>query len=97
MRAIHHSDITAAARVLLAVPEELRAELCQRMLREAHWADHFTKRTGRLHALWGNGSLRAAAHARRLAPEPATLAGEYGACMALVLDHVLLRSWSALE
>ena len=97
MRAIHHSDVTAAARVLLGMPVEMRESACARMLREAHWADHFTKRTGRVHQLWGNGSLRAAAYGRRLVPEPAALSAEYCNCLMLVLDHVIARRWSALE
>lgn len=97
MRAIMHADVTAAARVLLATPQEQRAQLCKRMLREAHWADNFVKRTGRLHALWGNGTLRGAAYARRLAPEPALGALDYAQCFALVLEHVIARTWSALE
>ena len=97
MRAITHADVTAAARVLLAVPESHRLELCTRMLREAHWADQFVKRKGRVHRLWGNGTLRAAAYARRLGAEPDLGDRDYCSCLALVLDLVMARCWSALE
>jgi hypothetical protein len=97
MRAIVHADIAATARVILAVPETERSALAQRMLREAHWADHFVKRTGRVHRLWGNGTLRAAAYRRRLAAEPDAGDREYCRCLALVLDLVIARYWSALE
>lgn len=97
MRALVHADITAAARVLLAVPEPHRAALGARLLREAHWADHFVKRKGRVHRLWGNGTLRAAAYARPLAAEPMAGDQDYCSCLALVLDLVMGRCWSALE
>ena len=97
MRAILHSDVRAATRVLLAVPPALRRSLCQRMMREAHWADGYVKRIGKTHSLWGNGTLRASANTRRLGPEPAVGAQEYAHCLAIVLDLVMTRSWSTLE
>ncbi|APE43808.1 hypothetical protein BOO69_10580 [Sulfitobacter alexandrii] len=63
MRAVLLSDVIAAARALRGVPASGRAVVCARMLREAHWADRHTRRLGKVHAAWGNGTLKAAAEA----------------------------------
>ena len=70
MRPILHSDVIAAARAVLAAPEALRANICARLLQEADWADRFTRRLGKPHPHWGNGTLLAAAQRYKQAVEP---------------------------
>ena len=70
MRPVLHSDVIAAARAVLAAPEALRANICARLLQEADWADRFTRRLGKPHPLWGNGTLLTAAQRYRQVAEP---------------------------
>ena len=93
MRPVMHGDISNAARALLYVPEGLRAGLCQRMISETEAADSYVQRVGRLHPLWGNGSLMSAARKRMLADEPTFDNVEYCACFEMVLKQ--LADWRA--
>lgn len=93
MRPILHGDVSNAARALLHVPRPLRQDLCARMIREAEAADVYARTSGRLHPLWGNGSLMAAARKRMLADEPSFDDAEYCACFELVLRG--LTDWKA--
>ena len=70
MRPVLHSDVIAAARAVLAAPVALRASTCARLIQEADWADRFTRRLGKPHPLWGNGTLFAAAQRYKRASEP---------------------------
>ncbi|MEM8728391.1 MAG: hypothetical protein AAGF79_00620 [Pseudomonadota bacterium] len=89
MRPLLHGDISDAARALLAAPQTGRARLCQRMIIEAEAALTHVNHTGRLHPVWGNGSLMSAARQRRLAPEPGFDDLEYCRCMELVLTCLI--------
>ena len=86
MREVHVSDLTMAARFLLTVPSHARADVCAQLLIEADWADKFVKRLGRPHKIWGNGTLMAAARARKLLPERALSDTDYMQCFMMVLD-----------
>lgn len=70
MRSLFHGDLSAAARALLAVPQSQRNSLCLKMIAEAEVADAHVRSSGRLHPLYGNGSLMAAARNRKLVDEP---------------------------
>lgn len=85
MRPVLHGDVSCAARALLAVPELRRPDLCMRLIREAEIADAHVRRTGRLHPMWGNGSLMSAARKRVLADEPGFENSDYCACFEQVL------------
>lgn len=89
MRPVLHGDVSAAARVLLAVPPTDRNRLCTRMIHEAELADKHVGQTGRLHPLFGNGSLMAAARSRRLADEPGFDDPQYCQCFEMVLRHLI--------
>jgi len=93
MRPVLHGDVSNAARALLNVPGQLRQELCERMIREADAADVYARREGRLHPLWGNGSLMSAARKRALADEPGFDNPVYCQCFEMVLQG-LLRHWA---
>lgn len=86
MRTVRFSDVSAAARVMLATPPANREQVCQRMIREAEFADRFVRRRGKLHPKWGNGTLQAAARRRRLCREPSFSDPEYCACFQQVLS-----------
>ena len=70
MRPVLVGDLIAAARVLRAEPAAARDGCIARLIAEADLADRSRKRLGRPHAVYGNGSLMAAALRRRPAPEP---------------------------
>lgn len=70
MRQVLLGDVVAAARALMDLPPSERAAAIARMIDQAHCADKFTKRTGRPHKCWGNGSLMAAAVPKPKTREP---------------------------
>lgn len=86
MRRVLYSDVSAAARALLATPPSFRAQVCLEMIREAECADRFVRRLGKLHPKWGNGTLLAAARQRQLEREPSFDDAEYCACFQHVLS-----------
>ncbi len=91
MRAVLHGDVVAAACVLLALPDTLRAKRLDRMLDEAAAADLYRKKTGKGHPAWGNGSLMAAALHYPARAEPFLDDVDYCRCMALVFEALVER------
>lgn len=89
MRAVTHGDVTAAARFLMTLPEAERRVAARRLLVLAHWADHYRKRSGRAHPVWGNGSLAAAIPAVALPAEPRLSDLGYVRCLSTVIEAVL--------
>jgi hypothetical protein len=85
MRPVLHGDVSNAARALLYAPRIVRKDLCARMIEEAEAADIFAQQRGRLHPLWGNGSLMSAARKRMLADEPSFDNADYCECFEMVL------------
>ncbi len=61
------------------------------MVAEAELADRHVQRTGRLHPLYGNGSLMTAARTRVLADEPGFDDLDYCQCFEMVLRQLILR------
>jgi len=84
-----HGDLVAAARVLFGLPAARRNAAIGQLLRQAGWADRHRRKTGKLHPIWGDGSLMSAALNRRPGPEPSLDDPVYCACMALVLDALV--------
>jgi len=84
-----HGDVVAAARVLFAQPSEQRQTLIGRLLREAGWADAYRRSVGRVHPIWGDGSLLTAALLRRPPPEPQLSDSDYCTCLAEVFDALI--------
>ncbi|TNF13507.1 MAG: hypothetical protein EP320_08995 [Rhodobacteraceae bacterium] len=64
MRRAREGDLLAAARVATLWPEAERHGRLMRLFDEAHTADLYRKRLGRLHPIWGDGTLMAAALGR---------------------------------
>ncbi|MCE8511784.1 hypothetical protein KBY24_04375 [Ruegeria pomeroyi] len=94
MRPVLHGDVSAAARALLHAPAGTRRSLCRRMLSEAEMADAHVRATGRLHPLFGNGSLMSAARKRVLADEPGFDDPGYCRCFEIVLSALIHRQIS---
>lgn len=92
MRPVLHGDVSSAARALLAAAPDCRERLCIRMIGEAELAHRHVAETGRLHPLYGNGSLMAAARGRKLADEPSFDDRQYCQCFELVLRCLIQRS-----
>ncbi len=59
------------------------------MVAEAELADRHVQRTGRLHPLYGNGSLMTAARTRELADEPGFDDPDYCRCFEVVLRQLI--------
>lgn len=89
MRPVLHGDLSSVARALLAMSPDMRARALCRMIGEADAADAHVRRTGRLHRIWGNGSLMAAARRRTLAAEPGFDDIDYCRCFAMVLEALI--------
>lgn len=89
MRPILYGDLSAAARALLAAPPHHRYRLCNRLLAEVELADRYVSATGRLHPMFGNGSLMAAARRRQLADEPGFDNVQYCQCFEMVLQALV--------
>lgn len=92
MRPVAHGDLSAAGCALLSVAPAARAELLHRMLTEAEAADAFRRDTGRVHPLWGNGSLMSVAMVRPRRREPFLDDPDYAACLAMILDALIARA-----
>ncbi|HHB81401.1 MAG TPA: hypothetical protein ENK83_06625 [Aliiroseovarius sp.] len=91
MRPVGYGDVSALACALLHMPAADRPGLLGRILAEAETADAYRRETGRLHPLWGNGSLLGAALCHERAREPALDDPEYAACMVLVYEALVRR------
>ncbi|GAB4269144.1 MAG: hypothetical protein Kow0013_20490 [Pararhodobacter sp.] len=85
------TDLSAAARVLLAVPESRREAALAALLARAALADRTRRETGRLHPVYGNGTLMAAALAHPRADPASPGDSDYLACLAAVIDAILAR------
>ncbi|WP_300516676.1 hypothetical protein [Aliiroseovarius sp.] len=92
MRPLGHGDLSAAGCALLSVVPAARPALLTRMLVEAEAADAYRRDTGRLHPLWGNGSLMSVAMVRPRRREPFLDDPDYAACLAMIFDAVLERA-----
>ena len=70
MRRIIIGDLVATAQLLARWPAADRPALLDRLLAQTQAADRFSRRFGRPHPLWGNGSLQSRALADPSAPPP---------------------------
>jgi serine O-acetyltransferase len=88
MRPILIGDVIAAARVLLARQEADWPECIARMLKQAVLAERYRDRFGRLHPLWGDGSLMAVAGTQVRAREPFLSDLRYRRALQCVLSAI---------
>lgn len=88
MRPVLHSDVIAVARVVLAAPAALRESTCAKLLQQAEWADRFTRRLGKPHPFWGNGTLLGAAQGHPKAAEPTFDNPAYCSAFEMVLAQL---------
>ncbi len=65
------------------------------MVAEAEIADRYTRDTGRVHPVYGNGSLMGAARKRVMADEPGFDDAEYCRCFEAVLRALIARDLNA--
>ena len=94
MRPVLHGDLISAARALLLVKPENRRALCAQIFDQADLAEAFVQQHGRLHRLYGNGSLMAAARKYPLGDEPTFDNIDYCRCVVTVLMTFVSRSES---
>jgi len=73
----------------MSVPEAQRPALMRALLDEAHRADRFRLRFGRVHPRLGNGTLMASAMARTQAEGAGPGDGAYLTALAQAIDCVL--------
>jgi hypothetical protein len=92
MRPVLHGDVVGAARALLAVEAGDRNSLIHRLMMQAHWANKYRQMWGKVHPIWGDGSLEVAAVQHRQMPEPYLDAPEYCECMITVFEALLIAS-----
>jgi hypothetical protein len=85
MRPVHITDLTHTARALMCVEPEERVSLATRIMQEADWADRYTKRFHKRHAVWGNGTLAAASAQYKQSVEPTFDDRAYGQCLITAL------------
>ncbi|MCH2093515.1 MAG: hypothetical protein MK160_00185 [Rhodobacteraceae bacterium] len=88
MRPVLHGDLTVAARALLAAPAETRRDLVDRIIEDANAAHQHLFQTGRVHPVWGTGSLMTSARRFDLAHEPRLDDPDYASCLITVLQRI---------
>lgn len=89
MRPVTITDLCAAARVLLALPEARRGAGMAALIARAETADRHRRETGCAHPAWGNGTLLSAALAHPSRDPAAPGAPDYLACLALAAETLL--------
>ena len=92
MRPVTLTDIAAAARVLLALPEAQRAAGLAALLARATAADRHRCDTGCNHPAYGNGTLLAAALAHPCAEPRSPGSADYLACLAQVIEALVAHN-----
>ncbi|WP_299559707.1 hypothetical protein [uncultured Sulfitobacter sp.] len=85
-------DLHHAARAVQMVPPPARRAFSDGLLMRAHAADKYVKRLRKLHPLWGDGSLRAAALACAQADDSAPHDPSLRGCYHLVLQSIDCRA-----
>lgn len=88
VRKVYHSDLVAVVATLASVPPAERDRLCGLLLCDADWADRYTRRLGKAHPKWGNGTLRAAARAYKQINVPTIQLADYRDCLKVLTTHI---------
>ncbi|WP_394177235.1 hypothetical protein [Yoonia maritima] len=88
MRPVQLADLEVAVRVLLAVPVHARHQMVIQLYQEASIAEQYRKTTGKLHPLYGNGTLMSAAQKHAMMPRNAFCDPDYLRCMAILATEL---------
>lgn len=88
MRGVLLTDLDAAARAILAVAPDRRAETVRAMLDAADTADRYRRRLGRILPGHGNGSLMSAARNTLPGREVERCDPDYCAALMVVLQEL---------
>ena len=91
MRPIYLSDLDAAVRVLLAVPQDVRAAEAANIVKAADTADRNRKRFAKAHPVWGTGTLVSAV-ADRPHAKASYCNAAYRACLQDILAALAHQS-----
>lgn len=89
MRAVLHQDIVALARCLLVLPTSERGRAARHMVALTSRADCFRMQEGRVHPLYGNGTLSSCCQSAPKAAERRLDDPDYGECLIRALEAVL--------
>ncbi len=90
MRQVSHADLSACARLLWCNPVQDWPEIIETILTCAEAADRFRKHFGRLHGVWGDGTVAGYIGANFiLPPEPCLSAPGYIEAQLAFLHAVL--------
>ncbi|PZX57175.1 serine O-acetyltransferase [Cereibacter changlensis] len=92
MRTVLLAELVTVARVLMALPEAERGPFLQRLLYRAHAAHQVSKRLGRPHPAWGDGSLSAAVAGLPRRREAFATDPDYLAALGLVIAALAGRA-----
>jgi hypothetical protein len=87
MRSVTWSDLRIAVRALRAVPCSERRQRARRLLHGAELADRHTRRLGRPHPRFGDGTLSGAAAGWPLRPEAGGIDAETRDTLILLFDE----------
>lgn len=85
MRRVLWSDVTTAARAVLAAEPASREVFSAALVAQASHADKYTRRLRYDHPRWGNGTLLAAARKHSLAAERSFDDPEYAMCCRMIM------------
>ena len=85
MQPVQLADIEMAARVLLALPEAARPTMAAVLCRQASLAGVHKAETGKVHSLYGNGTLMSAASRYAATGRPVFCTRDYLACLGDVI------------
>ncbi|WP_069299646.1 hypothetical protein [Neptunicoccus sediminis] len=89
MRAVLHQDIVALACCLLVLPASEQGRAARRLVALTARADCYRTREGRVHPLYGNGTLSSCCQSVPKAAERRLDDPDYGACLIRALEAVL--------
>lgn len=90
-------DLHHVAQVVQGVPPEAREATCLHLMWCAHVADKYLKKIGKVHPLWGDGSLRSVALADSKGAVRPDLSHDMLDCFALVSKVLAARGRAVLD
>ncbi len=89
MRAVLHQDLIALAGCLLRIPPPERPSFANLQIKLADAADRYRARTGRVHPIFGNGTLASSCVRVPNAAERRLDDTDYADCMIKALEAIV--------